>query len=1306
MSFLSSLVDFGKSVFTSGVASSIAKTVLLGFAINKLNTNVTRENNSGTNNIDRGVRLQVSPDAQEKIPVLYGEGYFGGNIFDARQVNNNETMWFALALCEKTGSKLSGGSSSYNFKNVYVNNQRIVFKSDGITVDYAVDRQGVIDRSGEGLIKVYLYAGGPGAGVIPDGYSGTVPNATSIFPNWSSGTHELEDLVFAVIRIDYNRDRGITSLGDWLFDVDNSMKQPGDVLFDYLTNDTYGAGISANDIDTASFTELNNYSAESVPYIQPGVGTVNLPNRYQINGLLDTSQTVLTNAENIASATASWLSFDVHSGKWSVIINRETAVSASFNDDNILGNINLGSTGLTDLYNAVKSEFPNRDIRDSGDFVKIALQPADKNPNEPSNTLNLTYDIINEQVQAEILSFIELKQSRVDLVIEFETDYSYVSLRAGDVIEVTNNRYDFVNKPFRIISVTERQGDGAALSLQITALEYDADVYDFSDITRFIRTDEDGLITLGSIGEPSVPQVTKFESASRPRIEVSTLTPSGIVEGLEYWITFDVNITNDNQRNYRLFATQRPSTQNVYPPNTAVTIEYDNLNASNFFIKIRGFNKATVGPFSDPSGLVEFNPTQTTDAITPDTDIQDELGGLATALGVISLLKLLDDLFNLATGGGLFERIFDIFKDETGEDILEEAKEGKLGKAITIQDDGTIVTETVSSINFGTGLEVVDDGDGAITVNVTGVPQQVTQQNLGNFVSISCPDDVTYGESLSFGIQLVYLDCDKILQIPYTITGDVTTDDIDVPLSGNVTVEISNGAIQTTNFEINTIDNDQQECKTLIFTVGCSSCEVEICPVILEPGPDLPCLLVVTETLPADKNSWDITCGLAPPLVPHTGPYYVRFAVDEFNSAEKPYVADFEKGSGNFYLYESDGTLADTVAAGSVDIFGNLVSIPFANRTLGTDYYVTWDAGVVEYCGCVAQPVDDPTTWNFTVAPYAIDPYVTGMIGGIQPFDPFEPEVPSYDSLTVTSVSAGSDTPGCTVTQISISFSEEIQAGSGAITVTKLSSNTVVLTSNISQATIISNTAVFTYSSGTFEPGETFQIDVPEGIVTSSRDPVTVGVCGVFETFQPDDTVNLPAGGRFTAPEALQLIDYNLCADPFDNDNNSNINIRSNIELVFNKSFTVATGSAPIELYEDGSLKQTFDLRDTYAEDQIGEIFQQGSFTIRLNPTEIMKPGSSYHVEIPAEIIFDPECEVFLDAITDSNTISWQTDSIQISQIDSFDPDEQQDITQPVFNLELDRPIEAGTGNIEVVDGDGNVIGTIPANSPAIQIQS
>jgi len=116
--------------------------------------------------------------------------------------------------------------------------------------------------------------------------------------------------------------------------------------------------------------------------------------------------------------------------------------------------VDLSGTGLKELYNKVKVEFPHRDLKDSADFVTIEISDSDRNSNEEDNTLQLTYDILNEPVQAQLLGLIELKQSRVNAVIQFTTDYSYINLKAGDLIDVTNSRLGYTSKVFRIITRT------------------------------------------------------------------------------------------------------------------------------------------------------------------------------------------------------------------------------------------------------------------------------------------------------------------------------------------------------------------------------------------------------------------------------------------------------------------------------------------------------------------------------------------------------------------------------------------------------------------------------------------------------------------------------------------------------------------------------------------------------------------------------------------------------------------------------------------------------------------------------------
>jgi hypothetical protein len=248
MSFLKNIVGF----FTGGsVASTVVKVAALTLVAKKLSNNALKGNDINTPaNIDRGVRLQVPPAGTNKIPVLYGTAFFGGIITDAQMTNNNKTMFYCLTLSEKTGTLLStGGGSTYVFKDIYWNDQRIVFKEDGITADYTVDRAGSVDRSIGEQVKVYCYAGNSATPVVPENYTNnTLTNATSIMPSWSTGTHQMNDLLFAIVRVDYNREKNVTGIGNMLFHIDNSMKLPGDVLNDYMTNTRYGAGIAAEEI--------------------------------------------------------------------------------------------------------------------------------------------------------------------------------------------------------------------------------------------------------------------------------------------------------------------------------------------------------------------------------------------------------------------------------------------------------------------------------------------------------------------------------------------------------------------------------------------------------------------------------------------------------------------------------------------------------------------------------------------------------------------------------------------------------------------------------------------------------------------------------------------------------------------------------------------------------------------------------------------------------------------------------------------------------------------------------------------------
>lgn len=1247
MSFLSGILDFGRSAvqFLSGnsIASTLAKTVLIGLAVNKLSKNATKSNDAGKDtNIDSGVRLQASPNASAKIPVLYGSAFFGGNITDAALTNSNKTMWYCLVLSEKTGNLYSTSSAStYTFNDVYWNNQRIIFNSDGVTVNYTTDASGNIDRNLSGLVKVYFYAGGRTAGQLPSGYSASAPpNAETLFPNWTSGTHAMSNLLFALVRVDYNREKGVTGIGDMQFKVTNSMKYPGDVLYDYLTNTVYGAGIDSADILTADITALNTFSQDSIAYDDQGTGAATLDDRYQINGLIDTAQPVLENSEKILNAAASWLSYDTHEGKWGVVINKTGSSVASFSDSNILGNISLSGTGLQDLYNQVKVEFPHRQLRDSADFYNISVPtssiPADWTPfslntNEEDNILELKYDIINEPVQAQLLGLIELKQSRLDKVIQFQTDFTYYNLKAGDIIDVTNSRFGFSSSLFRIISINEIQDTGGALMMEITALQYNANVYSIADLYRFTRTTADGILPFGAIGQAGTPAVTKYENDSRPRIEITTTAPTGLVEGIEFWLTTDTAILDDALRSYTLIGDKKPIGGGVFTSGTNVTIEYT-PNAGNFYVKARGYNTTTVGIYSDVSGFV-FTPTQTTDAITPDTSILDSTGGLLGAIGLFSMLSKLSDLFPSGSSGSIFDRIFEVFKDTTGIDLVGDAAGGDLVVASNLitKADGLNLTTQTASINF---IDPIRAGG---------------------------------------------------------------LDDVEVKLKDG-----------TSDKDILAWNASAGEWQVIS---GCIDCEFPVIPPVIPAVPcSLQVVSTLPTSSFSTGSSVCVSASTVPYTGSYFIKFTINSGTLEGGSPapSKSIVAPLARGTGSFKLYGTDGTLVETLSINSCIIHNDVVELPLKPRAPGQDYYIIWDEGILTSCECENAAVNNATTWTFTTSEIAVAPYRASQmtplnLEGSPVTDDSTDYATQRSTVDFTATPAASS---CSASQkLILDFATEVIKGSGSVTVKDRATGSTVATLPVSSATINSSTWAVDFGTiSGLEKGKYYDAFAPEGILVT---PSVVGSNTVCEKTTaiaaPPQRKSREKSWGFYVAEQLRVVKVEYCSADGNGSTTAtgNARKRTNIKITFNKNISIKA-SSPAEITIHEGLLSTFqkiDLRGTYANKKYGDIYDIGSNTLVVNPTKMMKGSQTYYITIPSGVILDATCNEAWSGVSDSTTIRWKTDGAEVSEPEGLT------YGSVLLKFDYDRMVVPGGGKMTIITPGGKTKTQIDANDPAVRIR-
>ena len=252
MSWLDDLSEIGSSIFKSPAASNIAmnvaKTAALGLILNQVSKSVNKGNSkpdvANTTQPDRFVREQLSPDTNHSIPVIYGTAFTKGIITDAALVNDNKTMWFCVTICEKTGTLLStGASSSFTFNKIYLNSGEVTFQGDGFTVQSITDADGNVDNKMNGLIEIYCFNNGSNSPVVPEGYTnGGLLFARDLMPNWTAN-HTMNDLVFALVKVEYSKERNVTNLGDIEFKITNTMTLPGDCVNDYMRNTRYGAGI-------------------------------------------------------------------------------------------------------------------------------------------------------------------------------------------------------------------------------------------------------------------------------------------------------------------------------------------------------------------------------------------------------------------------------------------------------------------------------------------------------------------------------------------------------------------------------------------------------------------------------------------------------------------------------------------------------------------------------------------------------------------------------------------------------------------------------------------------------------------------------------------------------------------------------------------------------------------------------------------------------------------------------------------------------------------------------------------------------
>jgi hypothetical protein len=632
---------------TSAAAFSIGMTAAafaVNFAVSMIVTRIFADNPERQQ--DMGVRQQVPPSAVNAIPIVYGDAYMGGTFVDAVLSENQKAMYYVLAI----SSISPDGQFTFDTTDMYYGDRKITFDTtDQAKVVSLTDEAGNVDAKINGYLWIGLYTSTQ-AGAISSANGWFAPNVVmgpttpfTAYPiasaqQWPSSGRQMNGTAFAIVTLIYSRDAETTQLSPITFKVKQALNgtgvaKPGDVWYDYITNSVYGGAVDPAFVDSTSRTALNAYSDALITFDNSS-GVPSTQSRYRINGVLDAGETVLSNIDRIMSSCDSWMTYNAALGQWSVVVNKAETASYAFTDNNIIGDIRVSATDITSSINQVEARFPFKENRDQANFINIETPSGLLYPNEPVNKYSITYDLVNDSVQAHYLANRLLEQAREDLIVSFNTTYFGIQVDAGNVVSVTNSNYGWNAKLFRVMKVNEASLPDGSLGARLELSEYNVQVYDDQTINQFAPVPNSGLPNVGYFSALTAPTVTGFSNVTVPYFNVVVFIPTtGRVTFVDlYYSTTPTPTASD----LKLLSTATSSDSQPFTNSSSFTFGNQILPSGTYYFgyvvgnevgqtKISPLSASftwtttgTVGPFVDMSGVTTFSKTSS-NIYTPAT---------------------------------------------------------------------------------------------------------------------------------------------------------------------------------------------------------------------------------------------------------------------------------------------------------------------------------------------------------------------------------------------------------------------------------------------------------------------------------------------------------------------------------------------------------------------------------------------------------------------------------------------------------------------------------------------------------------
>jgi hypothetical protein len=608
------------SIIVSYLGMTGITATITAFAINMVASAViakafapdVSDNNIGTIP-NPGNRQQLPPATDNKLPVIYGSAFVGGTITDLSITTNNQTIYYVLSLAEVTNSENGNTGDIYTFGDVYWSGKKVIFSTvagEGYKVTGLLDEStGLTDTSINGYLEIYLYRNGSSTPTNSSTSAITLLSDPSLTYQWNA-TKLMSNTAFAVVKILYSQDAGTTGIQQTRFQINSPRSAPGDCFLDYLTSERYGAAVPLANIDTASLNTLNTYSNGLVTYT-PYTGGSSTITRFRFDGLIDTSQPIMSNIQLMANCCDCLVRYNEITAKWGIITQQPTySPVMTIDNSNIVGAISVTPLDIANSYNIAEVKFVDSTEQDtfaSAIFDLAVVNPSLMYPNEPVNKQQITLPLINNNVRAQLLANRFLESCREDLQVQCVIGYVGIQLEAGDIIEMTNANYGWSNKPFRVQKVTENFSDNGQVTASLVLAEFNSAVFDDANITQFTPSPNTGFFDPAIFGTVPAPTISGIvNSGFKPKFDVVPVTSSaGIIEYVELWYS---TVSNPTASQLTLLQTYTSTNGTSYGLNFSLpAFEIADFVTGTYYFFTRMGNALKTSIFS-PAASIVWNP--------------------------------------------------------------------------------------------------------------------------------------------------------------------------------------------------------------------------------------------------------------------------------------------------------------------------------------------------------------------------------------------------------------------------------------------------------------------------------------------------------------------------------------------------------------------------------------------------------------------------------------------------------------------------------------------------------------------------